>query len=260
MSRPSLAKLNWAAKHIQDLELACRCFLDSNPYEVGCQDDANAAERTFYLVRAEEIPEHIPLICGDALHNMRCALDFLAYRIVEKAGNVPTRDTCFPIADSAEKYDSAATRRKVSGMPQDVVEAISAFKPYKGGNDTLWQLHRLDARDKHHLLVTVGTANFAHSMTPTQRKKIMSIYTGSHPNQPLPDLSRLMEPVKSVRILKKGDALLTVARSELEQKMEFQVNIAFNEPGIIEGVPVIDILRKMKQTVTEVVLRFWGRW
>ena len=36
-------------------------------------------------------------------------------------------------------------------------DAIDAAKPYKGGNDELWVLHRLDIADKHHALLTTVT-------------------------------------------------------------------------------------------------------
>src|SRR5438132_5583994 len=36
--------------------------------------------------------------------------------------------------------------------------AIDALRPYKGGNDVLWQLHELNNVDKHRLILTVGSA------------------------------------------------------------------------------------------------------
>jgi hypothetical protein len=43
-------------------------------------------------------------------------------------------------------------------MTQQAVAAIDALKPYKGGNDVLWQLHELNNVDKHRLILTVGSA------------------------------------------------------------------------------------------------------
>ncbi len=41
-------------------------------------------------------------------------------------------------------------------MAQAAIDAIDAAKPYEGGTDELWCLHKLDIADKHHaLLVTL---------------------------------------------------------------------------------------------------------
>jgi hypothetical protein len=260
MSLSSIEKLNRATKHIEELEDVCALFVGSNPYEITSTDNPDTGERSYHLIGFRDFPDDIPLICGDALHNLRSALDHLAWRLVKKAGGTPTKNTCFPIAESAQKYQTTEMKRRVEGMSQEAMNVIDGFKPYKGGNDPLWRLHRLHARDKHSLLITVGTAHLARSMTPTEREKIARIYTGSHPNEPLPDLSRLLKPAEPVRILKVGDVIHTVPKSEVEDNMQFQVDVAFNEPGIIEGEPVVAALHEMKKAVTAIVLRFWGQF
>ena len=173
---PLLVKLNRATKHIEDLQSVCEAFFNSRPYTIETKDDAHTRDRSYYLVGVRDIPDDVVAICGDALHNLRSALDHLASRLVQLAGNAPSIDTCFPIADTEKKYGSAETRRKVKGMRQDAIDAMDALKPYKGGNDTLWRLHRLNAIDKHRFLVTIGTAHVAHSMTPSERAKMGNIY------------------------------------------------------------------------------------
>jgi hypothetical protein len=37
-------------------------------------------------------------------------------------------------------------------MAQAAIDAIDAGKPYEGGTNALWCLHRLDIADKHHAL------------------------------------------------------------------------------------------------------------
>ncbi len=41
-------------------------------------------------------------------------------------------------------------------MRPEAIEAIDRLKPYKGGNEPFWKLHKLDCTDKHHLLLAVG--------------------------------------------------------------------------------------------------------
>jgi hypothetical protein len=142
-------------------------------------------------------------------------------------------------------------------MRQDAIDAINAVKPYKGGNDTLRRLHRLNAIDKHRLLLTIGTAYTAHSMTPSERVRAANIYTGSNPGKPVPDLSGILITAHPLRILKPGDILRTIPEAEMEQHMQFHFDIAFNEPGIAEGEPIVVTLHQMTQLVGKIILKFW---
>jgi len=72
-------KVERAEKHIEDLLLACEAFFDSKPYEIEIKVDPDKSERSYHLVRMAEVPDEIMLICGDAIHNLRSALDYLAY-------------------------------------------------------------------------------------------------------------------------------------------------------------------------------------
>ena len=101
-----------------------------------------------------------PLSPGDAIQNARTALDFVAGLLWSKT-NVGQWKGYFPIASGSEGYKSPDfLNRKVKGMREDFIEAISAIEPYKGGKgDSLWRLHELNIRDKHRLLVTVCGGN-----------------------------------------------------------------------------------------------------
>jgi hypothetical protein len=99
------------------------------------------------------------LAVGDAIHNLRSALDHLAYQLVDigTEGKGPFEDVYFPISRNAAIYEKAKVR-KVAGMVKEAIGAIDAVKPYGGGNDLLWDLHRFDILDKHRLLILVGSA------------------------------------------------------------------------------------------------------
>ena len=104
----------------------------------------------------------IPAIMGDAVHNLRSALDHLAYHLVmvgTDKGEVrtePWEKIQFPITHSPDSYKSKRTAGKVQGMERKAIEAIDALKPYKGGNDPLWLLHKLDNTDKHSFILPIG--------------------------------------------------------------------------------------------------------
>ncbi len=90
----------------------------------------------------------------------------------------------FPIFDDANEYNSYAAG-KVKGMPASAIAAIDATKPYRGGNDVLWQIHRLNNIDKHRFLITLGSA-------------FRSVDLGAHMQQMMselkPELSKIQFP------------------------------------------------------------------
>jgi hypothetical protein len=59
----------------------------------------------------------------------------------------------FPFPREAKGLEGAINAAQVKFAGKKVVEAIIALKPYRGGNEILSGLHRLDAQDKHRLLI-----------------------------------------------------------------------------------------------------------
>ena len=138
-------------------------FKKSSPYKIGGKDDPKTGHLLYYITKADDVPLLIAVIAGDVLQNLRTALDYIAWQICPASLRHP--QTSFPVSDNATKYE-AEKLRKIKGMPQAAIDAIDATKPYKGGNDTLWRLHRLNIIDKHRLLLTVGTAFSAVNIGP----------------------------------------------------------------------------------------------
>src|SRR6266404_6209390 len=111
-------KIERANKHISDLRTEIHAFLGSRPYEVGAKPDAKIPDKVVkYFISVQETPVIISAVAGDALFNLRAALDHLAYQLgsVNGASDRILRLTCFPISDNAEKYKTEAPG-KVRGM------------------------------------------------------------------------------------------------------------------------------------------------
>jgi hypothetical protein len=103
----------------------------------------------------------IPAIAGDVIHNLRCALDHLAFNLVIVGatwGETPPEkweDIQFPIFHSFKSYEAGKGRR-IQGARREAIEAIDRLKPYKGGCEALWLLRRLDNTDKHSFILPIG--------------------------------------------------------------------------------------------------------
>src|SRR5208283_3271512 len=111
------------------------------------------------LYDVTQIPVDVISAAGDIVHNLRSALDHLAYQLAEVGtpGKEPSRRVEFPIAKDAATY-KAEKARKVEGIRPEAVKVIDALQPYKGGcnGDALWRIHELDNIDKHRAHFRVG--------------------------------------------------------------------------------------------------------
>ena len=154
-------KIQRAKEHLVHLESEIKSFLATNPYVVGTKRNPQTRQLIYYLVSVENVPRRIAAIAGEVLQNLRSVLDHLAYALfmVGPGGlsSASAKHVYFPISDDAAKYATESIG-KVKGMRKDAIDAINAVKPYKGGNDTLWILHKLNNVDKHRFVIMVGSA------------------------------------------------------------------------------------------------------
>jgi hypothetical protein len=132
---------------------------------------------TAYASIDEQPPrDPISVLIGDVLHNMRSALDHLAYALADAYTNPLTEDISsrseFPIfgdEDRKGRLGRGATLfqsgvAKIQGWNPAAKTAVEGLQPYKRGNDfredPLWALQELDRISKHRLLHT-GVGGFA---------------------------------------------------------------------------------------------------
>jgi hypothetical protein len=96
------------------------------------------------------------LIIGDALHNLRSALDLLYFQVVLAWGKT-TKWTRFPIRDTREELigplKNALETNQISKSVHDFI--LDTVKPYKAGNYPVWAVDDLNVWDKHQLLIPV---------------------------------------------------------------------------------------------------------
>ena len=114
------------------------------------------------------IPTHTPTILGDAIHNLRAALDHAYCVLVESNGcNIMThpnkRNINFPFTEDTSgqsREGSVQGHAKLGCTPsQPVIRHIfDVVQPYKGGHgDDLLSIHLLDIADKHMILIPIAS-------------------------------------------------------------------------------------------------------
>jgi hypothetical protein len=257
-------KVERAKKHISDLEVGIQAFRDSQPYTIEIKPNPKTGENVHYISSIREIPSVIAVTTGDILYNLRAALDHLAYQLAWVKG---TRDkgilgrTYFPIFDSAKKYKTGKSG-KVEGLSQAAIDAIDATEPYKGGNDTLWQLHRLNIIDKHRIILAV--ANILEGIgydTRVRRQMIKGIYESSGHTISEDEIKRasrsmLVKPFLHPP-LKAGDILTRDPfKREADDDVYFVIEVTLDEPEIIGRKPLLPTLIEMSDCVDSLITNF----
>jgi hypothetical protein len=182
-------KLDRAEHHLKDLDAEIARYVDSKPYDVvrvpKCRKHADCWR---YVLRIRPIDPVCALILGDAVHNMRSALDHLA---VALSGH---GDASFPIV--ADDIDHPTTQRElnararfnrsVQGMPAKAVAAIRDYQPFHEPTKItrrtqgLAVIGYIDNADKHRTLALVSPG-LAHANSITTARGQVLYQTGSYP-------------------------------------------------------------------------------
>jgi hypothetical protein len=97
------------------------------------------------------------LIIGDAVQNLRSALDLMWYRVMRLCKGTPSRHTKFPIFDAEHDLINAVNQAlEKQQIISDVHKLVMrGIRPHQAGNFTLWALNELSIRDKHETLIPV---------------------------------------------------------------------------------------------------------
>jgi len=246
-------KLARARRHYTELETVLKMFLSTNPYKISTRRN-DAGKLVYYLSDVADAPAELSLIAGDVIQNLRSALDHLTYDLWLKEANGQSGQTkiYFPIDKDQASYDSNKARR-TRGISAQSLAIIDSLRPYSGGNDVLWRIHTLNNRDKHRLLVTVGSS--FHSMdvgahlTAIMREMPIPEQFEQFRGK-LPTWSVFLKPADNLFPLAAGAELFTGREEDEEDpNMGFRFDIVLHEPDVVDGEPVTDVLSAM---ITEV--------
>ncbi|HZJ49875.1 MAG TPA: hypothetical protein VFF07_03235 [Actinomycetota bacterium] len=158
------AKIDRAAEHLEGLD--GEISRQAKRLRVGGKFDMDRGEYQLFVISIPDIPPRWGAIVGDILHNLRSALDHLAF-----VGSFGWEDSQFPIVDSpgeiGRNWRFKGTRDRVSSNMWALIERN---QPYSGGHaqlafgHPLARLRDLSNEDKHRTLVGPFMANDPSSM------------------------------------------------------------------------------------------------
>jgi hypothetical protein len=249
-------KVERAKKHITDVQFATLNFLKTNPYKVTTKRNPNTRQLIYYLSAVEPVQPSIALIAGDAIQNLMSALDHLAYQIVcAGTNNYPPNPNWiyFPIQDDATKYH-AKKLGKIEGARQSAIEAIDTIKPYKGGNDLLWMLYKLNNIEKHRFLITVGSMFQNVNIGPCMIQDLWNHPDFQTDGEIMPAFDFFVQPADVLFPLKVGDELLVdVPDAKVNENMQFRFGVALSEPQVVQAQSVMELLIQLVGLVEGIV-------
>jgi hypothetical protein len=152
-----VAKLDQARKHIDALNEATERF-DQAAVKGGGGLDDETGEYVFSLRKILEPDPEIAVITGDVVHNLRSALDHLAFQLVDSPRITPLgvqkrspTERWFPICINSADYDDSG----LIGADPVARAKVKGLQPFHNKTHPLWLINEMSVRDKHRLLLVI---------------------------------------------------------------------------------------------------------
>jgi hypothetical protein len=246
VERPSSEwKFHRAQEHFSAFDMAAQWWLKRKTHRIVEEIDDQADVKQILLVADEQPPLRLSLIAGDAIQNMRSALDHLVVELAtaEYGGPLPHEiesKLAFPITTCRDKFRAARKRSRLTCVPARAQAVIQRLQPYRRGDyrtDLLWVLQELSNIDKHRRLPLLNTLLHSVKIERFQSSDVRQFSPG------------IVGPFKEKTVI------LSWSPSNAEVDVELGpilIEIAFGEGTPVEGQPVTDTFNALNRYVAAV--------
>ena len=239
-------KIQRANKHISDIHALTLAF-GNHPdcYAARIDNDAESGQNFFCIdIREDLFPgDEIALTAGDALHNLRSALDLMYYQIVSAGDGSVTKWTHFPIEDTREELvsrwlGSALKQKQVSTILGDFI--VDTIKPYAAGNHSLWALHQMNISDKHEFFVPA-----------LKFVAIVNVSLEDDKGRAIGRTGYAMDESCRIRLMDANDRKVTI-----KNKGQATLRVLFGPDTLFQNQPIFMTLAGISEEVTRTVEAF----
>jgi hypothetical protein len=237
--RDARLKVRRANKHIADLEAAISALKENYTATVVQNIDTGHQDLIHAIPDFAGAADEMALIAGDAIHNLKTALDFAWMSTLRK--HVPTANLdCakFPVYPSRRELECALNGVPINARSNSALFelVVSDIQPFEGGrNGVMYALHKLDISDKHLLLLgLVPLAGIDGIMVQKPDGEVVRGFAGATRNLP----PYVIPFDGNIRIEDKG-------------KLTF--HIVLKEAGIYDSVHIMEVLPKFSQVVSHYI-------
>jgi hypothetical protein len=236
--RDAHLKIERADKHIADLKTAMLGLEDTYTSTVERDAKTGYQKLVHTFPKADTALLGLSVIAGDAIHNLRTALDFAYVSTVKElipsaVGNY----TKFPVYPTKDQLEGVLKGRKIDSLcPNLFTTIVSDIQQYRGGQaGVIYALHQLDISDKHSLLL--GLTPNAHIKGIVLEKKRGETTT-----------------INTMTMGGAGSyAIAFPLTVKIKDNGKLRVTITVQEAGIFKGLPVLDMLSGFTQYMRYVV-------
>jgi hypothetical protein len=248
-------RLDRAQYHLTNLQSEIDAWVDEGPLQTWIQteaDDENP-KKYLYCQVLRKPPSHLSLIIGDCLHNLRSALDNLAFELALEHTQGPMSKeieeaSAFPIQHLQTKKSNKRFKDMTEGIDPKAKQAIADLQPYNRGakfaSDSLWQLNELSRRDKHRLppvasLVTIRSLTYfvPEGIETAEVNMMVTGFEGRAPVVNYPALDKTGAKVK-----------------DIDFNLIFSVGFSYLVPKNLLGRQIPEVLENIYTHITDRVL------
>jgi hypothetical protein len=244
-------KLDRALEHLESIEAQERTWRQSKPCRVWTEPDIQSGGKLVWAEVLKPPPITLAPVVGDCLHNLRSALDNLAYELAvahkgPKMSKSVADKSAFPIFRSKAGFDDKG-KPMIRGVHPDAKTVIERLQPYNQGNQpgkvsTLWVLSVLSNSDKHRLPHLAAAAPHRFTLLGTH---LGSVHAPEFFTEPFDD--------RAV-IAKFTVPFGTYAEVSMQRPPTFGIVFGERSPDLVQGHGVHRILTALSQFVNEIVV------
>jgi hypothetical protein len=144
-------KFEWGIKHLNTVCAETEAFENGKNYVLRIEPELRSSEEIEYhcfAVPKKQLPDHWPLVLGDAVQNIRNSLDHAVYAAAGGKGR-----TQFPIFEDPCDFQ-VKSRKDIATVPAPIRAIIKDAQPFstivaRPSTDALAVLNDLSNHDKH---------------------------------------------------------------------------------------------------------------
>ncbi len=250
-------KIERAKKHLLELDSKLNAFRAANPYKLATKHDPRTGNLIYYVASVDATPQLFSTVAGDAIQNLRTALDYLHQQLwmVGTNNDAPCRGKAVSFyfdGNPGSNYYSKSALLELDGLRQNAKEALMRLEPYKGGKgNDLWMLNTLSNIDKHRLLFTVGAAYTRCDAKPQLAPLMAERLGGESRSEPF------LASANRLRPLRVGDEMLIdLPDADPNPQLSLQFEIAIHEAELGAPMPLSKLIHDLTGAVSRVVMSF----
>lgn len=237
-------KIDRAKHHVSDFKRQFNAFVDDNPHTFTSKADPKTGEMLFKIRFKSALPqEQFGLVLGDAIHNLRAALDHLMWELMGLDHGTQNRHTKLPVGQDLASYKASCNGTQTPRA--DTKRFLAGLEICGDGKrKRLYGLHLLDNADKHTVITPIAAIGSIN--------KLRVINADGALAATFTDCSATVGPDGYVNFLSVGHGMTI----ELDHDTKATPDIFFQNVDIFPFKPIIPTLIQLIDDVVDVRKEF----